>query len=102
MGLGLGGEVGAGDRFDALPGIGLALGGLFQSGQGGAAELDDVAAVGFQPDLFQQGAVVEQGLGMRLQPGADVRPVQFAVGEQVCGLVPGRHVGAPPGTPGRG
>ena len=52
VGLGLGGEIGAGHGLDPFSGPGLALGGLFQTGQGGAAEFDHVAAVRLQPDLF--------------------------------------------------
>jgi len=75
MGLGLGGEIGPGDGFDPFAGVGLTFGGLFQLRQGGPAELHDIAPMRLETDLLQQGAVVEQGLGVGLQPGADLRPV---------------------------
>ena len=62
MGLGLGGEVGAGDRLNLFAGPGLTLGGGLEACQGGAAELDDVAAVRLQPDFLQQGAVCAIGM----------------------------------------
>jgi hypothetical protein len=61
------------------------VGGLFQLRQGGAAELHDIAAVRLQPDLFQQGAVVQKDLRIGLQPGPDVRPMRpglFQLGER--------------------
>lgn len=76
VGLGLGGEVGAGDQFDLAPGAGLAFGDGLEPGQGGGAEIHDVAAVRPQADFFQQGPIVQQGLGMGLKPAAHFGPMQ--------------------------
>ncbi|MNQ85440.1 hypothetical protein D3C85_1006030 [compost metagenome] len=76
VGLGLGGEVGAGDLFDLLAGAGLALDHGFQPGQGRATEIDHVAAGGAQAQFFQKGAVVQQTVGMGVQPGPHLGPVK--------------------------
>ncbi|MNT11062.1 hypothetical protein D3C72_1459240 [compost metagenome] len=76
MGLGLGGEVGAGDLFDLFPGARLALDHGFEPGQGRAAEIDHVAAGGAQAQFFQQGAVVQQTIRVGVQPGPHLGPVK--------------------------
>ena len=63
---------------DLAPGAGLALGDGLQTGQGGGAEVHHIAPVRTQADLFQQGAVVQQGLGdesaASRAPRANARP----------------------------
>ncbi|MNN35149.1 hypothetical protein D3C81_1489910 [compost metagenome] len=76
VGLGLGGEVGAGDLFDLFPGARLALDHGFQPGQGRAAEIDHVAAGGAQAQFFQKGAVVQQTIGVGVQPSPHLGPVK--------------------------
>ena len=76
MGLGLGGEVGAGDLFDQLARPGFALGDGLQPRQGGAAEVDDVAAGGDQAQLLQQGAIIQQVFGVIAEPSAHFGPMQ--------------------------
>ena len=79
MGLRLSGEVGARDGLDLAARIGLALGHSLDAGQGGDAEVDNIAPVGPQAHLFEQRAIVQKGLRMRLQPVAHARPMQGLV-----------------------
>jgi len=61
---------------------------------------------GLRPTYFPAERSSSRVWELASSQGADVGPVKLPRalvhgGEQVCGLVPGRHVGAPPGTPGR-
>ena len=83
VGLGLGGEVGAGELFDGAAGAAFALGLLLEPGQRRTTEIDHLVGLGGdQVQHFQQLAVARQQLGVRLQEGADLGPVDGRVGQR--------------------
>ena len=91
VGLGLGGEIGLGHLFDGLALASLALGYGLQSDQGGAAEIDHIAAGVAKPDVFQERPVVGQHVGIGQQPAPHARPVQIVIPVRHGKLAVRRH-----------